>query len=145
MIYVDYVILKTAYNESLNKLKEALDKQEEAFTRTLPNAIRYDLQKVMHSPSTTSPLDDYVMNNEYLEQKIRQAKVILVERKEMLDLKEQELRNSSDLDDKIFLMRYVDGMKVEQIARKLHYSGRESIYYHIRKIKHEIKKVYTHF
>lgn len=140
MIYVDYVILKTAYNESLNKLKEALDKQEEAFTRTLPNAIRYDLQKVMHSPPTISPLDDYVMTNEYLEQKIRQAKLILMERKEMLDLKEEELRNSSDLDDRIFYLKYVECLTVERIAMKLTYSE-GNVYYHLRKIRHELRKL----
>lgn len=138
-VYVDYVILKTAYNESLRNLKDALDKQEEAFTRTLPSAIRYDLQKVLHSPSTTSPLDDYVMDNEYLEQKIRQARVILIQRKEMLELKAQELKQSKNIDDRIFWLKYVELLTVESIAIRMNYSE-GNIYYHLGKIKHELRK-----
>lgn len=140
MIYVDYVILKQSYDESLRRLKDLLDRREEAFTRTLPNAIRYDLQKVMHSVSDNSPLDDYVMDIERIEAQIREAKILAMDRKVMLDLKEEELRKSEDIDDRVFYLRSVMKLKVEQIALRLHYSDRASVYYHIRKIKHELAK-----
>ena len=145
MIYVDYVILKQSYDESLRRLKELLDRREEAFTRTLPNAIRYDLQKVMHSVSSNSALEDYIIDNEHLEQQIREAKILVMDRKEMLDLKEEELRKSADVDDRVFYLRSIQKLKVDQIALKLHYSDRASVYYHIRKIKHELAKVNTLF
>lgn len=140
MIYVDYVILKQSFDASEKRLQELLDKKEEAFTRTLPNAIRYDIQKVVHSVSDNSPLDDYVATIERIERQIREARVILIERYEMLARKEQELRSSKDLDDKIFVLRFIDHIKIEQIAVKLNYSRRESIDYHIRKIRHELAK-----
>ncbi len=139
MLYVDYVILKQSYDESLRRLKELLDKKEEAFTRTLPNAIRYDLQKVMHSVSTNSALDDYVMDVEKIDQQIRSAKIILMERKDMLDLKEEELKKSRDTDDRVYFLKYIQRLTVEQIAIRMHYSE-GNIYYHLAKIKHQIKK-----
>lgn len=139
MLYVDYVILKQSYDESLRRLKELLDKKEEAFTRTLPNAIRYDLQKVMHSVSTNSALDDYIMDVEKIDQQIRSAKIILMERKDMLDLKEEELKKSRDTDDRVYFLKYIQRLTVEQIAIRMHYSE-GNIYYHLAKIKHQIKK-----
>lgn len=139
MIYVDYVILKQSYDESLKLLKEALDRKEEAFTRTLPNAIRYDLQKVMHSTSANSALDDYVMDIEKINEQVREARIIVIERKEMLDMKEDELRKSQNTTSLVFCLRYIDGLKVDRIARKLSYK-QETIYYHIGKIKHELMK-----
>lgn len=139
MLYVDYVILKQSYDESLRRLKELLDKKEEAFTRTLPNAIRYDITKVIHSVNTNSALDDYVMNIEAIEQEIRRARVIVYERKEMLNLKEQELRKSHDIDDIIFTLRFIDGHKWQRIAEMLDYCD-GAIYYHRRKIGHELEK-----
>lgn len=140
MVYIDYVILLQSYNESLRRLKELLDKKEEVFTRTLPNAIRYDLTKVMHSVNANSALDDYVMDIEAIEQKIRQARVIVYERKEMLDLKEEELRASKDTNDRIYVMRYLDNRKVTEIARKLNYV-QETIYKRLNKIDN-VTKIY---
>ena len=139
MLYVDYVILKQSYDESLRRLKELLDRKEEAFTRTLPSAIRYDLQKVLHSITSHSTLDDYVMDVEKIDQQIRSAKIILMDRKEMLDLKEEELKKSRDVDDRVYYLKYIQRLTVEQIAIRMHYSE-GNIYYHLAKIKHQIKK-----
>lgn len=133
MVYLDYVILRQSYDDSLRRLKELLDKKEEVFTKTLPSAIRYDITRVLHSVNTNSALDDYVMDIEAVEQKIRQARVIVYERKEMLDLKEAELRASKDTNDRIFVMRYLDHRKVSEIARKLNYV-QETIYKRLNKI-----------
>lgn len=138
-VYVDYVILRTAYNESLRRLKELLDRKEEAFVRTLPNAIRYDLQKVLHSVSDHSALDDYVISAERIEEQIRQARIIVMDRKEMLDLKARELKQSKNIDDRIFWLKYVELLTVENIAIRMNYSE-GNIYYHLGKIKHELRK-----
>ena len=138
-VYVDYVILKVSYDESLNRLGELLDRKEEAFTRTLPSAIRYDLQRVRHSPSIISPLDEYVADVERIDQQIREARIILIERKELLDLKEEELRKSNDTNDKIFVLRYLERWKVERVARKLYYSV-DTIWYRERKIRKVLEK-----
>ena len=138
-VYVDYVILKQSYDESIRRLKALLDKKEEAFTRTLPSAIRYDLQRVMHSPSVISPLDEYVADVERIDQQIREARLIVMDRKEILDLKEQELRKSKDTDDHIFMLKYIEHLTVERIAIRMHYSE-GNIYYHLAKIKHQLRK-----
>lgn len=138
-VFVDYVILRQSYDESLKRLKELLDRKEEAFTRTLPSAIRYDLQRVVRSPSLISPLDEYVMDIEKIDQQIREARIIVIERREMLDLKEQELRESKDTNDRIFVLRFLEHWKVDRVARKLYYSV-DTIWYRERKIKKVLEK-----
>lgn len=138
-VFVDYVILRQSYDESLKRLKELLDRKEEAFTRTLPSAIRYDLQRVVRSPSLISPLDEYVMDIEKIDQQIREARIIVIDRREMLDLKEQELRESKDTNDRIFVLRFIEHWKVDRVARKLYYSV-DTIWYRERKIKKVLEK-----
>lgn len=138
-VFVDYVILKQSYDQSLERLRELLDRKEEAFTRTLPSAIRYDLQKVMHSVPVVSALDEYVMDIERIDQQIREARIILIDRREMLDLKEKELRESKDTNDRIFVLRYLENWKVDRVARKLYYSV-DTIWYRERKIKKILDK-----
>ena len=129
MIYIDYVILRQSYEQSDRRLRDLQDKKEEAFTRTLPNSIRYDLVRVMHSPSLISPLDEYVSEVEELDRKLKEAWKILWERYNMLMLKEQELRQSKDVDDRIFVMYYLERFKVLRIGSKVGYS-KEAVYYH---------------
>lgn len=139
MLYIDYAVLKISFNSACETLNALIDKEMEAFAKTLPSAIRYDVPRVMHSTDTTSQLDDFILTEEALQQHIRTAKMIVYERAELLSLKEQELRNSTDLDDIIYTMRYIDGKTWQKIADELHYSD-HAIYYHKRKIDAEMAK-----
>lgn len=133
MVYVDYVILKQSYDESQRRLTEMLNRKEEILTKALPKAIRYDGLKVIHSPSLISPLDDYVMNVERIDQHIREMRIILNERKYMLMLKAEELKTSLDEFDRIFVMYYLKKLPAEYIASVMDYST-DSIYYKKRKM-----------
>lgn len=134
MIYVDYVILKTAYDESFRRINELINRKEEAFTRTLPGAIRYDLPKVIKSPALISKLDEYIADNEKIEAQIREARIISDERKYMLMQKAEELKTSPDDYDRVFVMYYLRRLPAEYIASMLDYSV-DSIYYKKRKME----------
>lgn len=133
-VFVDYVILKQSYDQSHKRLRELLDRKEEAFTRTLPSAIRYDIQKVMHSVPDVSALDEYVMAVERLNQQIREMRIIKDERRYMLMEKAEELKTSLDEFDRIFVMYYLKKLPAEYIASLLDYSV-DAIYYKKRQME----------
>ena len=139
-MYIEYLKARVGYDESLNHLRNLLDKREEMFMQTLPSGIRYDLEKISHSV-TTNALDMFVMNVEDVEEKIRAVKIQLFDRRELLDAIEKDLRKSHSLKDKIFVRRHLDGKKIIQIAMELNYS-QERIYQLDKEIKTDITNYY---
>lgn len=139
MLYVDYCILMQSYRETEKALDELYDRQLELFTRTQPGAIRYDSVKVLHSVSDDSPLDDFVIANEAIEQKIRVVKIIKAERKEMLDQKRAELEESHIPDDRIFVMYYLRGDPATYIGAMVGYS-KDAVWDHKRKMEERLAR-----
>ena len=141
ILYIEYMQMRYSYNETITRLNALLDAQEAAFTRTLPKAIRYDLQRVNHTPYADL-LEDYLMDIEEIEEKIRSVRILLIERRENLDRIEEQLRKSKDLQDKIFVGRFIDGKSVTVLSRELSYSP-ERIYQILKQIKPNITKYYN--
>ena len=141
ILYIEYMQMRSSYNETITRLNALLDAQEAAFTRTLPKAIRYDLQRVNHTPYGDT-LEDYLMDIEEIEEKIRSVRILLIERRENLDRIEEQLRKSKDLQDKIFVGRFIDGKSVTVLSRELSYSP-ERIYQILKQIKPNITKYYN--
>lgn len=139
MLYIDYIILKEAYDEADKRVSDLVDMREEEFVKVMPNAIQYDAVRVIKSVSPSSALDNYVIKVERIDRMIRQAKIIRNERKEQLEAKKAELKESADIDDRIFYLRSIEKKTIEEIAKLLNYSE-GNIYYHRAKIRHELKK-----
>lgn len=139
MLYIDYIILKEAYDEADKRVNDLVDMSEEEFVKVMPNAIQYDAVRVIKSVSPSSALDNYVIQVERIDRMIRQAKIIRSERKEQLEAKKTELKESADIDDRIFYLRSIEKKTVEEIAKLMNYSE-GNIYYHRAKIRHELKK-----
>ena len=102
---------------------DLLTEKERLFVRTQPNAIRYDKLNVKSSPNS-NVLEDYVIEKEktQLDRRIAEMKVLLDDRRNLMLLKEAELRKSKDMYDRIYTMRYLEDMSVERIAKKVNYS-----------------------
>lgn len=65
------------------------------------------------------------------------AKTIMYDRKELLELKEKELRASPEMFDKVYVYRFLNKLKIYQIAMKTGYSERQICRY----IKEMHKKI----
>ena len=91
-------------------------------TRTLPSAIRYDKDKVQNTVDD-NPLEDFVISVEEqeLDVKIARLRRHLEDWRVLMDVKEGELRKSQVLIDRVYVMRYLDGLSVNKICRILHY------------------------
>lgn len=139
MIYPEYDLFLWQYRATLRTYNDVLLKKEELFQNTQAKAISYDKDKVSGGvPSNT--LETYITKKEELkiDETLEEVKSILDDRESLLKAKEQELRASNHLHDKVYCMRYIDFMSPYKIAEKLNYSKSE-IYRILDKINKKIK------
>ena len=131
MVWIEYQRLKLEYDRSQGHLKVLLDKQEEIFWKTQPAAVRYDKDKVQTSPS--DHITDILVKAADIDKLVEAARKIVEERQHLLMLKKKELRQSRDVEDKIYTLYFIDRMSVNKIAYCIGYSKRQ-VY---RIIKHQ--------
>lgn len=135
-VYIDYEIYKSRYYETQRALNDILTEKEKIFTRTLPNAIRYDKQAVGGGLPHNN-FDEYMaeLEENKVNERLAEAKQLLFERQKLLYLKEQELRASKNKIDVVYRMRFLDDIKPSTIATALAYSESQ-----IYRILEQIKK-----
>lgn len=139
MIYLEYERFKVKYLEIQNKYNEILTEKENLFTKTQPNAIRYDLEHVQGGDHENG-FDSYLIAKEEkkIDERLFEARQLLEDREKLLLLKEKELRASKDKLDRIYCMRFVDNKRPYIIARSLNYSESQ-IYRIIDKIQKSLR------
>ena len=120
--YTDYESYLVRYEHIQMQFVRVLLEKEKLLTRTLPCAIRYDKDKVQNTIDD-NPLEDYIISVEEkeLDVKIARLRRHLDDLGVLMDVKEQELRKSQVLIDRVYVMRYLDGLSVNKICRILHY------------------------
>ena len=140
MIYLEYERFKVKYLEIQNKYNEILTEKENLFTKTQPNAIRYDKESVQGGQPVNG-FDEYLIEKESkrIDERLREARQLLDDREKLLRLKEDELRKSRDIINKIYVLKYIDGMHPKKIADSLNYS-RSQVYRMLNSIKSAIRK-----
>lgn len=141
MIYKEYEIFKKKYYETQQIYHEILTEKEELFAITQPGAISYDKERVSGG-KPSNKFDDYLILKEkkQIDQRLIEIKSLLDDRQKLLKLKENELINSSNMQDRIYKYRYIDRMKVEKITRLVGYS-RSQVFRILKTIKNEIERI----
>ena len=136
---IRYEKAKTSYERSLSVYSRILSRKEELFQRTQPKGIAIDPDRVQGS-GDGNPLEEYMIRKEKLglDQKLTEAWSIVESRTLLMERAEANLRMSKGVYDKIYTARYLDGIPVHTIARRLHYS--ESNVYRILSIIDRKKK-----
>ena len=138
-VFIDYETYKCKYLEIQVKYNEILTEKENLFTKTQPNAIRYDKVQVQGGKYGNG-FDEYLIAKEKkkIDERLAEARQLLEDRERLLKLKEKELRASKDKLDLIYCMRFVDNKRPYAIARSLNYSESQ-IYRILDKIQKEIR------
>ena len=123
MLYVEYEKYLNRFRSTQAKVDEILTEKEAIFLKTQTQGIRYDLEKITGG-AYTNIFESYVIDLEKkkIDERLQEAKSLLEERKMLLDLKERELRNSKELYDKIYRMRYIDNLSPYNIGERIGYS-----------------------
>ena len=135
MVFPEYEKLKMKYKAMQSICDDILREKEKFFTRTQPDAIRYDKINVQGGKKDNG-FDNYLVECEKrnIDNRLNEAIKILQARGELLKLKEIELRGSKDIIDIIYVMRHLDHAKVGTIAMALNYSESQ-IYRILEKIE----------
>lgn len=141
MLYVEYHQLKTKYVLVQSQYDAILTEQEELFARTQPTAVDFEKERVTGT-NTSNPFDAYLIAKEQkrIDERLEEVKGILDDRKELLDMKERELRASKDWYDIIFKYYYLDNLSITKIENRIPYS-RVQIWRKLNVIKDNIKAV----
>jgi len=136
MVYPEYEEYKRKYQYFLNRFNQILSRKEDMLMKTLPSAIRYDKDHVQSSPSS-NVLDEYViaLDETQIDSELAKVKELIEDRGRLLDLKEKQLRDSQHINDRVYVMKYLEGYSVNRISKVLNYS-RTQVY----RILDEIKK-----
>lgn len=141
MLYVEYNQLRTKYILVQMQYDAILTEQEELFLRTQPTAVDFEKERVTGG-DPQSPFDAYLIAKERkrIDERLSEIKSILDDRKELLDLKERELRASKDWNDIIFKYYYLDNLSITKIENRIPYS-RVQIWRRLNTIKANLKEV----
>jgi DNA-directed RNA polymerase specialized sigma subunit len=123
MLFIEYERCKDIYIELQAKYEAVMLEKERPFTRVMPNAINYDKEDIQTSISSNM-LDEYILALERnkVDERLESIKSMLDDRQRLLSMKEQALRKSPDKYDRLYVFRYLDGMGVKQITRRMYLS-----------------------
>ena len=139
MIYPDYEKTKWKYNHLQEIFASILLEKEGLFTKALPNAIRYDKDRVQ-TTIDANPLEEYVISVEDkgIDDRLDDLRQRISDWEILLEFKERQLRKSPDRWDRIYVLRFLDGCSVKKICKIMNYS-RSQVYKILTQMKDETK------
>ena len=123
-IYVLYEDCKNKYSELQKMYSKILEQQESLFAKTQPKSI--NLNKIsVDGGKTSNVIDSYLIMKEkkQIDKRLKEIKILLNERKSLLEKKEIELRNSKEWIDKIYVYKYLNKSKVKEIINIMPYEA----------------------
>ena len=140
MVYPEYVQYKSKYEELQNRFANLLLEKEKLFTDTFPRGITYDKDKVQCMPDD-NPLERYAvtMDEKQIDEKLDTLRRQIKDWSILIEVKENELRKSKDIPDRIYTLRYLDGVSVSRISNIVSYSKKQ-IYRILGKMDKTISK-----
>lgn len=123
MLYIEYHAIRLKYTDAQRIYDDLINEKETLFARTQPQAVNYDKDRVSGG-SGKNAFEEYVIAKEStrIDERLAEQNNILDNRKYLLDLKERELRASKFLYDKIYVLRYLDNLTLQQIENRVPYS-----------------------
>lgn len=123
MVFKEYEKQKAKYQKAVEIYEGILEEQESLFTRTQPNAITYDKDKV-NSSNQSNVLEEYMIAREkkMIDKRLKDAKEMMCERKYQLKAIETELRESKEHIDVVYVYRFLESMHQQEIADIMNYS-----------------------
>lgn len=133
MKYEDYIKCKNDYLEILNKYDNIICQLEQLFSITQPHSSSFE-EKVRSEGQNVFDIYLIKKDEQQLDDELEKIKKILNERKNLLKLKEEELRKSKVWVDIIYTYYFLDGLSIRKIELKIPFS-KSQIYRIVKKIK----------
>lgn len=119
---------------------EELQSQRDDILSQLASLTSQQSETGISSHNLSDKICNLVARKIDLEKIIEQQQVLYDFRKERVNLKLQELKNSADLKDRIYYFKFVSKFKTSEVAKSINYT-REYTYELIAKIRNDLKIV----
>ena len=124
MLYKAYHEYRRKQLEAQRAYDEILAEKELLFSMTQPKSVKYGYHK-SEGGSSSDVFVNYLVSKEKkrIDERLTEIKSILEDRTRLVKLKEQELRESKDYYDQIYISYFIDRMTVSKIKYKVPYSS----------------------
>lgn len=133
MIYEEYESIWNTIRKKEKELFDLINKRDELFLYTQPKSSKFDKEKV-DGKNPTNIMEQYVIQKEYLNERIMQLNITLDDIYQVLKRKRDELRQSKNTYDRIYYYRIIERLSVYKIASLIGYS-KEQTYRYLKKMK----------
>lgn len=133
MIYEEYEAMRSKIKKLEEELFKLNNKKEELFDMTQPKSSQFD-KELVDGKNPKNAMEEYVIQKEYLTERINQLNELLDDRYPALYRKREELKLSKNLYDRIYYYRFIERLSVFKIGILIGYS-KEQTYRYLRKMK----------
>lgn len=137
MIYVEYEMIWNKIRSKEKELFELINKREKLFDKTQPKSADFD-KVFVDGKNPTNTLEQYVIQDEYLNTRIKQLNITLDDMYQVLKRKREELRLSKNPYDKIYNYFCIERLSIYKISYLMNYSESQ-IYRKLKKMGVEVK------
>ena len=139
-LFIEHYKLNEEYKEAEKEFEKALAKKSQLMYSVLPKSANFENELVKGSSS--NKFLNYTIKMEEIDKEINVRRNLRDVLEYRLKLKEIELKKSDELADKIYILKYIEHLKVKYISIKVNYSKAQT--YRIldeilTKIKNETK------
>ena len=134
-IYVVYEDYKKVYYEVQKQYNQTLEEREKLFAKTQPQSLKFD-KLIIDNNNYNNAFESYLIAKErmQIDKRISELKIILEDRKNLLETKEKELRKSKQWIDKLYVYKYIENLSVKEILQLMPYEEAQ-IYRMLKQIK----------
>ena len=139
-MYIEHFLLEKRFNIAVERLEDLLREREEIFDRTQPRSIPFDKDKV-DGGGGENAMDAYLIELErkQIDERIADARYIVEQRKDLLQIQEEALRRSGKIEDIVYRLKYLEGKSVKNIAETTFWSERK-VYRIAKQIQKDIEQ-----
>ena len=137
MIYEEYESIWNTIRKKEEELFDLINKRDELFLKTQPKSSKFDKEKV-DSKTTRNMMEEYVIQKEYLNERIMQLNITLDDIYQVLKRKRDELRQSKNTYDRIYYYYCIERLSIFKVSCLMNYSESQ-IYRKLKNMGIEVK------
>ncbi len=137
MIYEEYEAMYSKIHKLEEELFKLNNRKEEIFNITQPKSSPMD-KIIVDGKNPKNAMEQYVIEKEYLTERINQLNELLDDRYPALNRKRQELKLSKHIDDRIYYYRYIERLSIFKIGILVGYSKKQ-VGRHLKKMNEKCK------
>lgn len=147
-LYLEHRGYYLSYLEAQKKLEDIINEYEAILTKVQPKSSLAEHEREFSKETILPPsgkkinkAEEYAiaMEQRKIKERLSDAKLILQERFNLLDLKEQEIRKSRDIYNRIYTLKWIDGLKADAIIEETGYS-RSQVYNILKHLNKQIER-----